>query len=132
MLKENKQDQEKIKESRIEYIKSFDFGYADLTVDNNGMLLLKGRPIKEPYFSKGELELIVARLYVSLDPKLKVRFIDDFELLDEDNQKTLLDSLLEQGFQVITSEVGKTATSKNTILLRECKKVKSYEEKGLL
>lgn len=128
-VKSNKASQSKAVEKRLAYIKEHDFGFDGLEVDENGRLLLNDRPIKDPHFSKGELELIVSKLYMSLDPELKIRFIDDFELLDEDNQVKIVDALLAEGFQVITAEVGKVATKENTILLRECKKTDSYDTK---
>ncbi|KKN76965.1 hypothetical protein LCGC14_0364570 [marine sediment metagenome] len=127
--KKNKDKQSKIINERIDFIKSFKFGFKGLGVDDKGGLILNEKPIKEPYFSKGELELIVAKLYTSLNPIFKTRFIDDFELLDEDNQKKILDTLLKKGFQVITAEVGKVAKDKkNSILLRECKAVDDYDD----
>ena len=128
-LANNRNSQAKAVNARLAYIQEHDFGFDGLEVDEDGRLLLQDRPLKEPYFSKGELELIVAKLYASLDPELKIRFIDDFELLDEDNQAKIVDFLLAEGFQVITAEVGKEATKENTILLRECKKTDSYEDK---
>lgn len=131
---DNNQELQKSKlEERMKYIKSFKFGFDGLSVDDNGGLLLDGRPIKDPYFSKGELEIIVSKLYSSLKPDLKVRFIDDFELLDEDNQEKILKSLLDDGFQVITAQVGKEIIDNNTILLKECKIVDEYatEQKKL-
>jgi DNA repair exonuclease SbcCD ATPase subunit len=121
-LADNKAQQEEAAQKRLDYIKGFDFGFEGLGVDDDGGLLLNGRPIKEPYFSKGELEIIVAKLYVSKNPALKVRFIDDFEALDKENQESLVSELLEAGFQVITAEVGEDTSKENTILLRECKK----------
>lgn len=122
------------KDEKLEYIKSFDFKFSELTVDENGGLLLEGKPIKEPYFSKGELERIVAKLYISLNPDFKVRFCDDFDLIDPDNQIKLLKHLTDQGFQVITANVGKVAKNENTIILKDCKIVDSYdsEEKEIL
>ena len=128
-LDKNKFAQANSLKERLEYIKLFDFGFSGLTVGEDGSLLLDGRPIAEPYFSKGELELIVAKLYASQNPEFKVRFIDDFELLDEDNQEKILKELLEAGFQVITAEVGKESKGfVNTVLLRECRVVESYKE----
>jgi recombinational DNA repair ATPase RecF len=129
-INENKLKQTDLETKRLEYIKKFSFGFDGLSVDESGGLTLNGRPIKDPYFSKGEIELIVAQLYASLNPEFKVRFIDDFELLDEDNQAKILDALLDQGFQVITAEVGKKKVKDNTILLKECKQVDSYQDKG--
>ncbi len=119
-LDTNKEKQSLKEKERLGYIQTFDFGFDGLNVDEEGGLMLSGRPIKEPYFSKGEREMIVALLYASLNPKLKVRFIDDFNNLDEDNQKKLLDQLLEKDFQVITAEV-KTDNKDNVVYLRECK-----------
>lgn len=119
MLK-NKEAQEIKETERLDYIKTFQFGFDGLEVGEKGELLLSGRPVKEPYFSKGELEIIVAKLYSSINPMFKVRFIDDFELIDEDNQKKILDFLFENGFQVVTAEVGKQSKGDNCIVLREC------------
>ena len=131
-LDDNKIRQNKIQDGRLRYIQSFKFGFDGLEVDFEGRLLLNGRPIKSQYFSKGELELIVAKLFISQNPKLTLRFIDDFELLDEDNQIKIVDDLLSQGFQIITAEVGNKKVKSNTILLRECKIVEKYDNKKKL
>jgi len=126
-LSKNKADQDLIIKNRLAYITGFQFGLDDISVNDYGELLYKDRPINEPYFSKGELEVIVAKLYASRNPELKVRFIDDFEVLDEDNQEKLVTDLLSLGFQIITAEVGKQVVKNNTILLKECEKVDNYE-----
>ena len=117
-LDKNSQDQEKKKEEKLRYIQDFDFGFDGLGVDEDGGLILSGRPIKEPYFSKGEREMIVARLYVSQNPKLKFRFIDEFGTLDDDNQKILLEQLVAEGFQVVTSDVRSGSDGENVIRLK--------------
>jgi len=127
-LDKNKEEQKEIEAERLEFIKNHNLGFSQLSIDDNGGLLLNGRPIREPYFSQGERELVVAKLAASQNPELKVRFVDDFDLLDEDNQQKILNTLLEEGFQVITGEVGKTSKDDNTILLKECKVVKDYKE----
>ncbi len=128
-LADNRNQQKRAIMDRLAYIKEHDFGFDGLEVDEKGCLILNDRPLKDPYFSKGELELIVSKLYMSMEPELKIRFIDDFELLDEDNQVKIVDALLAEGFQVITAEVGKVAKKENTILLRECAVAESYEDK---
>ena len=130
--KANRNALESAAKKRIDRIAEHKFGFDGLSVDDAGGLLLNGRPIKEPYFSKGEQEIIVARLHASVDPDLKVRFIDDFEALDDDNQQKVVDDLLAAGFQVIVAEVGKKSEKENVILLRECQKVEKYEEKASL
>ena len=128
LIEENKQKQADLLKKRIEYIKSFKFSLEGLSVDETGGLLLDGKPVRDPYFSQGEREIIVATLHAQVNPELKVRFIDDFDLLDSENQEKIEKMLLEAGFQIITSEVGTKKTKENTILLRECKIVESYPE----
>lgn len=111
---------EKNNSDRLAFIQGFKFGFNGVSVDDNGGLLLNERPIKEPYFSRGELEVIVAKIYASMNPELKVRFIDDFETLDADNQTKLVDALLKDGFQIITAEVGEASTKENVVILRQC------------
>ena len=128
-LNSNKLKQGEVVASRLDYIKNFNFGFEGLDVDEKGGLTLNGRPLKEPYFSKGEFELIVAELYRSINPSFKVRFLDDLEVLDNKNRELIINKLLDAGFQVITAEVGdEIKTKENTILLRECK-VASDEKK---
>ena len=115
-----------VENEKLNFIKTFKMPFKNLTVDEDGQLLLQGRQIKQEYFSKGELEMIVAKLHMAINPEFKVRFIDDFELLDEDNQKELLLKLTEAGFQILTAEVGKTKKGDNSFLLKESKLVDSY------
>jgi ABC-type oligopeptide transport system ATPase subunit len=118
------------RQDRIDYIKTFNFGFDGLTVDEKGGLLLNERPIREPYFSKGELEIIVAKIHAAQNPGLKVRFIDNFEVLDQPNQEKIIKELLDKGFQVITAEIGQSATKANTILLKECKRAETETPEG--
>jgi DNA repair exonuclease SbcCD ATPase subunit len=126
-ITESQAKQAEIQKQRLARITAHKFPFSGLTVDDDGGLLLNGRPINQNTFSKAELELIVARLHSSLNPEFKVRFIDDFESLDEDNQQKFVDELLAEGYQIITAEPGKKAVKPNTILLKECKVVESYE-----
>jgi hypothetical protein len=109
---------------RLLQITSTNFGVDGLDIGSDGGLLMNDRPIREPYFSKGELEVIVAKLYASTNPKLKVRFIDDYELLDENNAAKLVDDLLSQGFQIIIAQVGNEKKGENSLLIRELKETK--------
>jgi hypothetical protein len=122
---------DKLKTDRLEHIKKTNMGFNGLTIDDEGGLLFDegngARPIKEPYYSKGQLEIIVAKLYAATNPTLKVRFLDDFDSTDEENQEKILKFLIGEGFQVITSSVGKEAKHENSIILRECK-IKEYNQ----
>ena len=120
-LSDNKAKQTKKEEERLKYIKEFEFGFKGLEVDDNGGLMLTGRPIKKPYFSRGELEIIVATLHASKDPTLKVRYIDDLEVLDDKNQEKIINALLSKGFQVITGSAHERDKKDNIIYLKECK-----------
>lgn len=131
-IESNKRKQSDLKKKRIDFIKSFHLPYDGLEINDKGELLLNSRPIKEPYFSKGELELIVARLYKSKNPELKLRFIDDFELLDENNQEKIITELINDGFQVITAEVGEKSEKENVIILRECSILNNKQKNDLI
>src|SRR5690606_18397042 len=85
-LASNKNKQNKIAEERLEYIKNFKFPFSNLSVDEDGGLLLNGKPIKEPYFSTGELLKIIPILISSQNPELKYVFLQDFNLLDDDKR----------------------------------------------
>jgi predicted ATP-dependent endonuclease of OLD family len=126
-LTKNRVDLAVKEEARLKYIQSFQMPFKNLTVDEDGQLLLKDRPIKPEYFSTGELILIVAKLHMAKNPEFRTTFIDDFELLDEDNQKEILTKLTEMDFQVLVAEVGKMKKGENSFLLRESKIVDSYD-----
>lgn len=113
--------------ARTNYITGKKFPFSDLTTDETGCLLFKNRPITDTYFSRGELEMIVAKLAASQSPLFKTRFIDEFGILDPDNQKKLVDDLVQAGFQVIVSIPGEKVEHDNAIVLRECKLVDTTE-----
>jgi hypothetical protein len=131
-LADNKAKQESAVSEAIAYIKQFKFPFAGLSVDEDGGLVLDGRPLNEAYFSRGELEIIVAQLHASLNPDFRTRFIDDFDLIDDENQEKILKVLDEKGFQVITAEVRKTKDRENTLILRECAIATDEDERPTL
>lgn len=103
-----------------DYVKAFDFKFDGLSVGDDSGLLLDGRPIST--FSTAEREVIVMRLAVSQGYNLKFRFVDNFELLDAVKQQDVLDKLKEEGYQVVTTEVGENVDKReNTLLLRDGK-----------
>ena len=120
-LADKKLTVDKLEAKRLDKIKSFNFGVDGLDVDADGGLMLDGRPIRDPYFSKGEMEVIVTNLYASTNPELKVRFIDDFELLDQNNADKLVKDLTDRGFQLIIANVGEDKKGDNVILMKELK-----------
>ncbi len=120
-LGKNKESQSQIQTDRNEYLKSKSFGIPGLQIDDDGNLTKDGKLIRCPYFSKGELEMLVARISSNLNPELKVRFIDDFELLDDVNQEKIIKNLTKRGFQIITAQVGSKPKGDNSVLLKACK-----------
>jgi hypothetical protein len=131
-IEKNRTAQETAAAARTAYIAGRDFGFAGLSTDEEGSLLLNGRPINDSYYSKGELEIIVAKLHAAQHPVFKTRFIDDFNLLDEVNQLKIITELAAEGFQIITAEVGEKSTKENSIILRECAIAKPEEERPKL
>lgn len=119
-IEENKRSQDIKIHERLDIINAHKFSFGGLSVDETGGLLLNDRPLRDPYYSKGELEVIVAELASSINPEWKTRFVDDFDLLDEKNQQKLISDLVTKGYQVIVAEVGEKATKDGSICLKEC------------
>lgn len=129
LLKGNKERQSIKEGERLDYIKSFKFPFSNLTVGEDGELLLNGKPIKAEYFSTGELLKIIPVLISTTQPELKYVFLQDFNLMDEDKQKEIEEYLTGKGFQLVVEMVGKTKVAdKNCILLRDNVVVEDYEE----
>jgi len=118
MLK--KEDKKKqigiLAEERIKYLQQKGLENKEYTIDDEGVLLYKDRPIREPYFSKGELEVILTELFLLNDYALKFRFIDDFDLLDKENESKIIKMLIDKGFQVVISQVNKDATATDLVI----------------
>jgi len=128
LLQENKTKQAAKEEERLAYIRKFKFPFSNLTVGDDGELLLAGKPIKEPYFSTGEILKVVPILLSTSNPDLKYVFLQDFNLMDEDKQKEIADYLTGKGFQLVVEMVGKTKIlEKNCILLKDNIVVEDYE-----
>lgn len=128
-LQANKDKQAATESERLEYIKAFKFPFSNLTVGEEGELLLNGKPIKQEYFSTGELLKIIPVLISTTQPELKYVFLQDFNLMDEDKQKEIEEFLTGKGFQLVVELVGKSKIAdKNCILLRDNVVVESYAE----
>jgi hypothetical protein len=121
LVDKNKSDQKAAEKKKIDHLKTYDFPFSDMGIDDDGGLMLKGRHINGNGFSQGELELIVAKIIIRLNPQFRVRLIDDASLLDDKKNNSIVSQLLDDGFQVIMFYVGDQKRDKNSILLRECK-----------
>jgi hypothetical protein len=128
-LQSNKDAQAAKAEARLAYIKAFKFPFSNLTVDDDGQLLMNGRPIKEPHFSTGEMLKIIPILISTANPEMKYVFLQDFNLMDEDKQEDVVKYLTEKGFQLVIEYVGKEKMEdKACILLKDNVIVENYEE----
>lgn len=123
-------NKQKTKEQdRIDYIKSLKLPFDNLSIDEEGQLLMDGKLIKEPFFSTGELLKTIPVLISSQNPKLKYVFIQDANLLDEDNLKEIESYLTGKGYQLVFEMVGKAKIKdKTTILLKDNQVVEDYEQ----
>jgi hypothetical protein len=108
----NKSEQQKVIDRKNEYLKSLDFNVKGLEINENGELVYQERFIREPYFSTGELIRIVIALNAKMISKkkdadvLKYVFIQDWELLDKENQVKIQELLIKLGFQIVIEHVG--------------------------
>lgn len=128
-LAENKKKQLDCEDRRIEAIKAKKLPFSNLTIDEEGGLLMDGKPIKEPYFSTGELIKLIPILLSSQNQELKYVFIQDFNLLDEEKQADVEKYLTDKGFQLVIEYIGKKdIEGKNCILLKDNQVVENYEE----
>ena len=119
-LNNNKKKQSETIRDRIDYIRSKKLPFDNLEINEKGELLLSGKPIKEQYFATGELLKIVPVLISSLNPELKYVFIQQFNLLDEKQQKIVEEYLVGKGFQLVAEIVGeKEVENKHCIVLKD-------------
>ena len=122
-------EMDKIEDNRIEYLKSCNLPFANITIDDTGGVLINDRPFSETYFSKGEILRMGIKLAASVNPKLKYVFIPDSQSLDEKNREKLFEELTEAGFQVVAEYVDtEKRKDHGSILLKESKVVESYDD----
>lgn len=122
---------------KAEYVKAQKLPFSNMSIDEEGGLLVEGRPFAPNYWSKGEIGRMVPRLIASQKPDLRFMFVPDSQSIDSKNRETLFKGLADQGFQVLAEFVGtEKPKDHNAILLKEGEVVESYEEdkgqKGLL
>lgn len=117
LLEKNKADQEGVIESKNEYLKNLKLPYKNLKIDDEGNLLMNDRPIKEPYFSSGELLTIIPKLMATRNPELKYIYIQHFDLLDQEKQDKIIKDLSADGYQIVIEKVGKTIDRDGNIIV---------------
>lgn len=118
----NKSAQEEVVERRTRYVQSQELPYTNLTVDDDGRLLFDGRPIREKNLSDGEMIKLCILLTRKKMDGFNYAFIEDFSLLDDDNQAQVSAFLEECGIQAVYELVRKTSDEPNTIILEKINK----------
>jgi len=117
-----------IKDNKNEFIQKADLPFNNMTIDENGGLLIRDKSFNENFFSHGEIINISCKLLQHFNPELKLVFIKDASLLDDDKMASIKE-LEKDGFQFIFEIVGKEKIDNNSILIKESEIVDNYEEK---
>ena len=126
-LANNKKLQGDVAIRKNEYLNKCNLGVDGLVIDEDGQLTYLGRFIKKPHFSAGELIKIVAALVSRIQAgksdadALKYMFIEEFNLLDKDNQAAIIAHLEKLDFQLVIEYVGEEGDvdENNYIILTE-------------
>lgn len=117
-----------LEKERVEYLKSCNLPFSNITINDAGELEVDGRPFNKTYFSKGEILRAGIKMAAATKPELKYIFVPDAQSIDETNRGALFSELTETGFQVVAEMVGtKKQDGDNSILLRESRIVDDYE-----
>ncbi len=115
-LEANKLAQKKLQEEKTAYLQSLNLPFLTMTIDDEGGLLMDGKPISEPYFSSGELWAIIPRIIAKLNPEFRYVFIQGWNMMDKKKQANLVSDLLELGFQLCIEVVDETDTGGVVVL----------------
>jgi len=119
-----------LEKERVEYLKSCNLPFSNITINDSGELEVDGRPFNRTYFSKGEILRAGIKMAAATNPELKYIFVPDAQSIDEASRETLFAELTEAGFQVVAEMVGtQKREGENSILLRESRVVDNYEDK---
>ncbi len=121
-MSSNRDNLAKAQEKRTNRVKNMKLPYDNMSIDESGKLLLDGKPIKSPYFSTGELKLIEITLISQMNPELRYLYLQDFNLLDENKQKEIINFAKAKDLQLVieyvTSEEKRSLP--NMIVLKDC------------
>lgn len=124
-IDDNLDAQSKAEQERLEAIKEMKLPFANMSIDEEGKLMLEGRPIKSPYFSTGQLIRIITSLMVNRNPEFRYVYVQDWNLMDAENQKKTLETLKKAGLQVCIEYVGDSLNAEgNVIIIKEAVDIK--------
>ena len=125
-LEDNKTEQKKVEDARTAKIASFALPFEELTINEDGELLLQNRYLKSEYWSAGELIRTVPMLIIASmkatgrEIKFPYCYISDWNLLDSTNQKEIIDFFKANKIQCVLEVVSEERTgTKNSIFLKD-------------
>jgi len=117
-LESNKNKQDEVSANRIEKIKSFNLPFQDLSIEDDGSLMLQGRYLQDQYWSVGELTMIIPMLIISAmkssgrECEFPFVYCENFSLLDEENQQKIIEFFKANGIQCVLEVVSVKPTGK--------------------
>ena len=112
----------KLENQKLEKIKEKKFPFANLSIDEEGQLLLDNKQIKESYFSAGELERIIPLIQVTSFPNQKLRYVylENATLMDKNKLASTIKFLNDNNFQVVAEIVGEEyKTDSHVIIMKD-------------
>lgn len=113
-----------LRDEKKQLIVSKKFPFKNLTIDNEGKLLVDNKPLNENFFSTGEIYKIASKLINHINPELKTIFVQNASLIDEENLNVILSI---EGYQFIVEITGEEKREK-AIYLREMKKISDLDQ----
>lgn len=116
----NRAEQKEIEVVRGEYLATQNLPFPELSINEAGELLYNDRYMK--HLSSGEaLRIVPVLMAEKSKSEFKYIFLQDFQLLDNDNQREVIKDLTSRGFQLLIEFVGDNAGgTQNCIMLKDC------------
>ena len=108
--------------AKLEFVKSSKLPFKEMSIDDDGGLLIQGRKFNDDNYSKGEIITIGVRMLNTKpnDKQVKMLFIPDASLLDPKNMY-IVKKISESGIPVVLELVDKGVKIDNSITIREGK-----------
>ena len=110
------EDKTSLLKQRTEKIKEMKLPLAELSINEEGELMFNDRFIKREYFSDGELIMMVPIILSMKQSDFKYIYVQDFNLLDEDNQAKIIKFLTGKGYQLVIEYVGKPQPGQDNVI----------------
>lgn len=96
-----------VEQEKTEYVQQQELPFKNMSIGEDGGLLLNDRPLQEPYYSQGEIWAAVTRILAKTNPDMVFFFVRNASNLDDKKRKTI-SALADQGYQPIFEIVGES------------------------